>query len=199
MRAKSSGHRPKIGSLLTCRDGDPGAMLRDCSHGRLLEPGAYPDTKFDSCRNRQHPGVSGAVETSGPAQSNTGTDSLRGVDQAIDGGGGSHGRHHCGDRNQRESRRSQEHANRVRKVLPAGIPTRKLSAVCSARCSAISPSERRSSPLPVAWLKKRATKSQEFHARSSALTAMNRATMAAVCSQSPVSVCNCLRPALVRL
>jgi hypothetical protein len=131
-------------------------MPRGSSHGKLLEPGAYPDTKLESCRNRQDPGLSAAAETSGPAQSNNGIASHRGVDQAIDGGGGSHARHHCGDRNQRESRRAQEHANRARKVLPAGMPARILSAVCCARCSAISPSERRSSRPPVAWPKKRA-------------------------------------------
>jgi hypothetical protein len=39
---------------------------------------------------------------------------------------------------------------------------------------------------------------QGLHDRSSPLTSKNRAMMAAVCSQSRVSVCNCLRPALVR-
>jgi hypothetical protein len=41
--------------------------------------------------------------------------------------------------------------------------------------------------------------SQEFHAKSSTLTLKKRAMMAAVCSQSRISVCSCLRPAAVRL
>ena len=40
--------------------------------------------------------------------------------------------------------------------------------------------------------------SQKFHAKSSPLTLKKRAMMAAVCSQSRVSVCSCLRPAAVR-
>ena len=40
--------------------------------------------------------------------------------------------------------------------------------------------------------------SQESHGRSSALTLKKRAMMAAVCSQSRVSACSCLRPAAVR-
>ena len=40
--------------------------------------------------------------------------------------------------------------------------------------------------------------SQEFHVRSSALTLKKRAMIAAVCSQSRVSACSCLRPAAVR-
>ena len=40
----------------------------------------------------------------------------RGVDDAIDRGGGSDAQRHCGDRNERESRRSQQHANRVPQV-----------------------------------------------------------------------------------
>src|SRR5580692_201385 len=40
--------------------------------------------------------------------------------------------------------------------------------------------------------------SQEFHGRSSALTLKKRAMMAAVCSQSRVSVCSCFRPTTVR-
>src|SRR5579863_5797822 len=40
--------------------------------------------------------------------------------------------------------------------------------------------------------------SQESHVRSSALILKKRAMIAAVCSQSRVSVCNCLRPAAVR-
>jgi len=39
---------------------------------------------------------------------------------------------------------------------------------------------------------------QKLHARSSALTLKKRAMMAAVCSQSRVSVCSCFRPAPVR-
>jgi hypothetical protein len=39
---------------------------------------------------------------------------------------------------------------------------------------------------------------QELHARSAALTSKKRAMIAAVCSQSRVSDCNCLRPAAVR-
>ena len=38
------------------------------------------------------------------------------VDDAVDGGGGSDAQRHCGDRNQRESRRSQKHANCVAQV-----------------------------------------------------------------------------------
>ena len=40
----------------------------------------------------------------------------RGVDHAIDRGGGSDAQRHGGDRNERESRRSQKHANRVPQV-----------------------------------------------------------------------------------
>src|SRR6202034_2857968 len=40
----------------------------------------------------------------------------RGVDHAIDRGGGSDAQRHGGDRNERESRRSQKHANRVAQV-----------------------------------------------------------------------------------
>ena len=39
--------------------------------------------------------------------------------------------------------------------------------------------------------------SQKFHDRSSAFTLKKRAMMAAVCSQSLVSVCSCFRPAAV--
>src|ERR1700733_4859833 len=40
----------------------------------------------------------------------------RGVDHAIDRGGGSDAQRHYGDRNERESRRSQKHANRVPQI-----------------------------------------------------------------------------------
>jgi hypothetical protein len=40
----------------------------------------------------------------------------RGVNHAIDRGSGSDAQRHCGDRNERESRRSQKHANRVPQV-----------------------------------------------------------------------------------
>ncbi len=40
----------------------------------------------------------------------------RGVDHAIDRGGGSDAQRHCGDRYERESRRSQKHANRIAQV-----------------------------------------------------------------------------------
>src|ERR1700757_184174 len=38
------------------------------------------------------------------------------VDDAVDGGGGSDAEGHGGDRNERESRRSEKHANRVSQV-----------------------------------------------------------------------------------
>jgi hypothetical protein len=40
----------------------------------------------------------------------------RSIDHAIDRGGGSDAQCDCGDRNERESRRSQKHANRVSQV-----------------------------------------------------------------------------------
>ena len=40
----------------------------------------------------------------------------RGVDHAVDRGGGSDAQRHGGDGNERESRRSQKHANRIAQV-----------------------------------------------------------------------------------